>query len=192
MSVLLATPVVEADAGRSPSEILELERKAILAAKTLDEVIQYMPPGYQDKARELPDERKQAALEEWKVHVKPLIYEKLVEGDRGAVLVENPVRDSVEIKVMKRDGERWVVVREIGHVTATASARGTFSTEEADVNVTSALVMQTHINGIPVLSLSNALRNALNEETEVPSVMIPLQSCHEAGVYELSPRSSGT
>lgn len=185
--VLLTSPASSQE--DSPMAALEAQSAAILEAETLDEVSQFLPEHVRNRIAAMTEEQKAAGLEEWKGDVRIIRpIRELVDGDRGAILVEGERR--VRVLLMTRTDDQWTVSGEDNLGTATPRGRGGFvASGAAERELEQAVVEQTWIEGAPVLTMSDQLEAALHG-TEVSSVILVLPDCPEPGSYSLSARET--
>lgn len=109
----------------SPKEALEAQNQSILAAESLDEVIEHVPEHARSQVEQMSREEKAAALEEWQeggASVR-LVRERVADG-RGVVLLES--EDAARLLSMTLEDGRWTLAGESYLATATPGARGGF------------------------------------------------------------------
>lgn len=191
-AALLALPfaVSSAPAG-SPKAAVEAERKAVLAATSLDEVIEYVPAEWREYVKGMPKEDKDEQLADWKQRLDKVKLEEFVAGNRAAVLLESADPASLDVRILEHDGERWNQVGETQLMSAIAGARGSYAADGAvAASLEDGLIRQDWINGIPLLTIRNELAQVVDESAAVPSVVLVLPDCVSVGTLELGMREA--
>lgn len=196
LTFVLALPAYHSLSGQaavdSPLAALEAEREAVLAASSFDEVLEYVPAEHAERAAQMTAEQKATALTRWKAGLENVRYEERRDGDRAAILVEDESRDSVSVNVMERQDGRWTMTGATQLVLGVPGARGSaVATGAGEASLESVPIQQTFINGVPVLTISNELADALAEDADGPSVMLALEECLAVGTYDLGVREAG-
>lgn len=182
-------PSVEPARANSPMEALEAQRNAVLEAENLDDVLEYLPEYARSHVAELSKEERAAALAEWKDEVgserapRP-VRERVGEG-RGVVWMESD--GGVRLTVMELENGCWTTTDDVFMQEAVPGARGGFTASGAvEHEVGEGVVQMTHLNGIPVMTVSDPLRKYL-EERDVPIVQLALETCLGTGAHPLEP-----
>lgn len=87
----------------SPMAALEQQAEAILAAKTLDEVVHLMPEAHAARAREMAAEDKAAALEKWNQRTQQMrpTAERVASDEAVVLLAMEPAGDTLGIRLLR-------------------------------------------------------------------------------------------